>query len=291
MNAEMQPVPLTRHHRNGLGESAHRFGPGLVGVLHRPCSPDGVVHPVALILFNAGLAGRTGPYREYVMIARALARAGFTVFRYDQAGLGDSPVPRQQGGDRRQREARAAMTLVGAETGIMRFVLGGLCSGADDAFHLAVGDARVVGCLLLDGLGYTTPGFWIRHVLPRLFKPRRWVSALRKLKSSEPGLLDMRDFPGQDEARSQLEALVERDVRLFFIYTSGSYYYVNHEGQLGKALGPAARSPRVEVAFWRDCDHTFYLRQDRRKLVSHTLDWMGRMFGSDGAARRSKVGP
>ena len=291
MSAEMRTPPLSRHHRNALGESAHRFGPGLVGVLHRPGHPDGIVHPVALVMLNAGLSGRTGPYREYVMIARALARAGFTVFRYDQAGLGDSPIPSQQGGDRRQREARAAMTLVGAETGVMRFVLGGLCSGADDAFHLAVGDPRVVGCLLLDGLGYRTPGFWVRHLIPRLFSPRRWVSVLGKLKSDQPGLLDYRDFPPQAEARAQLQALVARGVHFLWIHTSGSYYYVNHAGQLAGALGPAARSARVKVEFWRDCDHTFYLRQDRRKLLSRTVEWMQGSFAAETAKPGSTATP
>ncbi|MBB1061457.1 alpha/beta fold hydrolase [Marilutibacter spongiae] len=295
MNAEIRQWPVTRRHRNAQGESAHRFGPGLVGVLHRPCHEAGHVQPVAVILLNAGLTGRAGPYREYVMMARALARAGFTVFRYDQSGLGDSLAPMQQAGDRRQREARAAMTLVGAETGLMRFVMGGLCSGADDAFHLAGDDPRIVGTILLDGIGYRTPQFWLRHVAPRLLSPRRWVSLLARLRArgggGAPTLLDYRDFPEQAHARSQLRALVDRDVRLLCIYTSGSYYYVNHAGQLAGALGPAARARQVSVEFWRDCDHTFYLRRDRSRLLARTVAWMRDNFGTDEASPRLAAMP
>ncbi|GAB3337643.1 alpha/beta hydrolase [Marilutibacter aestuarii] len=285
---------MTRRHRNARGESAHRFGPGLVGILHRPCHPAGHVQPVAVILLNAGLTGRAGPYREYVTLARALARAGFTVFRYDQSGLGDSQAPMQQAGDRRQREARAAMTLVGAETGLMRFVMGGLCSGADDAFHLAGDDPRIVGAIMLDGIGYRTPQFWLRHLLPRMFSPRRWLSAVARLRDrngSGPTLLDYRDFPEQVHARAQLRALVDRDVRLLCIYTSGSYYYVNHAGQLAGALGPAARARQVSVEFWRDCDHTFYLRRDREKLFARTVDWMRDNFANRADASLDRATP
>ncbi|MBB1087401.1 alpha/beta hydrolase [Lysobacter sp. SG-8] len=280
----------SRRSDNALGESAYRFGPGLVGVLHRPCHEDGHVQDVAVILLNAGLVRRIGPYRQYVLLARLLARAGFTVLRYDQSGLGDSASASREAGDRRLREVRAAMTLVGAETGHMRFVLGGLCSGADDAFHIAVQDSRVVGTLLLDGPGYKTAGFWWRHLLPRVFSPRRWRALLGhvgKLRTHEPGLLDYRDFPPQADARLQLQSLVERGVRMLFLYTSGSYYYVNHRSQLAAALGDAARAPAVTVEFWRDCDHTFYLQQDRTRMFAYTLGWMQDAFGT----RKGRPGP
>lgn len=277
--AYAQPAAVTRRYDNGLGESVHCFGAGLVGVLHRPRTDAHACRgKPAVILFNAGLASRVGPYRIYVQLARALAVAGYTVLRFDQSGLGDSPVASAAPGDRRLREARAAMTLIGAETGIMRFVLGGLCSGADDAFRIAGEDKRVVGAILLDGLGYTTRGFWIRHALPRLVDPRRWPSIMKKLGSSGPGLLDYRDFPGRDEAGRQLTELVRRDVRLLCIYTSGSYYYFNHVGQFAAALGPAGRAPQVKVELWRECDHTFYVRADRERLSRGVLDWIQAAF-------------
>jgi pimeloyl-ACP methyl ester carboxylesterase len=286
MNAALDGVMPARRIGNDLGESVHRFGPGLVGVLHRPRSDaEQGSRRTAVILFNAGLVHRVGPYREYVDLARALASAGFAVLRFDQSGLGDSAFSTQATIDRRQREARAAMTLIGAETGALRFVLSGLCSGADDAFRLAANDHRVVGCILLDGLAYRTSGFWWRHVVPRLFSPRRWWSVLQRIgsggmKSDVPGLLDYRDFPEQTDARRQLGELVARDTRLLFVFTGGSYYYFNHRGQLAACLGPAARAPQVTLELWRDSDHTFYQRGHRERLMNTTVTWMQTQFGS-----------
>ncbi|WP_167285029.1 serine aminopeptidase domain-containing protein [Marilutibacter alkalisoli] len=278
---------------NGLGESVHRFGAGLIGVLHRPhAQARGGARNTAVILFNAGLVHRAGPYRGYVRLARALAAAGFAVLRFDQAGRGDSPTASPSTGDRHQREAQAAMTLIGAETGAMRFVLGGICSGADDAFHIAVRDRRVAGAILLDGPGYRTRGFWIRHLLPRLFSPRRWLSLARRLRAEKtPGLLDYRDFPERADAARQLAGLVDRGVRLLCLYTSGSYYYFNHAGQFAAALGRAGRAPQVRVELWRDCEHTFYLRRERERLVARVTDWMLEEFPASSSERTANAGP
>src|SRR3546814_14223727 len=44
------------------------------------------VAPVTLVLLNAGLTHRVGPFRGYVGIARYLATRGVDVFRFDQIG-------------------------------------------------------------------------------------------------------------------------------------------------------------------------------------------------------------
>jgi len=279
--AFLMATPLRRTD-NGLGESMHRFGSGIVGVLHRP---TGVPADTAVLLLNAGLVDRAGPFRGYVRLARSLADAGFAVLRFDQSGVGDSPVSRLPSTERRARELAAAMTLVGAETGAKRFVLAGICSGADDAFHLAASDARVVGAVLIDGLAHRTPGYWWRFYLRHRLDPRRWLHKVRHRMHAGAGepagdVEDFRDFPARDVAAAQLAGMVARDVRLLLIYTGGSYTYFNHEGQLAASLGPAARAPQVRITYWPDCDHTFYLERDRQRLFSTFTGWMQAQFGS-----------
>lgn len=271
---------------NGLGESAHRFGTGLIGVLSRPRGgAPSTAARTAVILLNAGLVHRAGPFRGYVQLARALNASGFAVLRFDQSGLGDSPVSPLASAERRLGEVQAAMALLQAETGAEQFVLGGICSGADDAFHLAVGDERVVGTVLLDGLAHRTAGFWLRHLWPRLLDSRRLWTALRNRSAHQPGLDDYRDFPPRALAARQMAQLVARDVRMLFIYTGGAYRYFNHRGQLAACLGKAARAPQVSLQHWRDCDHTFYLRQDRLRMQQAVTAWMQAQFdGNRGGA-------
>lgn len=267
-----------RRSDNGSGESLHRFGPGLIGTLHRP---PGVPSDTAVILLNAGLVDRGGPYRVYVALARALVADGFAVLRFDQSGVGDSPVSRTPTVERRARELGAAMTLAEAETGATRFVLAGICSGADDAFHLAASDPRVAGAVLIDGLAHRTRGFWWRFVLRHRLHPRRWLRLRWPRRGGEPAgdVEDFRDFPDQATAARQLADMVSRDRRLLMLYTGGSYTYFNHVGQLADSLGPAARAPQVTTLYWRDCDHTFYLERDRQRLVDAFTGWMRAQFG------------
>src|SRR5690606_5668052 len=137
---------------------------------------------------NAGLVHRMGPYRLHVQMARRLAAQGYVVLRFDQSGLGDSTLSPRVSDNRKRDELAAALDLVARETGVARFVLGGLCSGADDAFNLAPLERRVVGLMLLDGVGYPTRGHQIRHYLPRLLSPLRVLRYLcRRLGKAPAG--------------------------------------------------------------------------------------------------------
>ena len=265
---------------NGVGESVHRFGPGLVGILHRP--PSALSPPAAVILMNAGLVHRIGPFRGYVTLARELAARGFAVLRFDQGGLGDSEVSKLGSLERRRVEITAAMDLLASEADSELFVLGGICSGADDAFLLAGLEPRISGLILLDGLAYRTPGFWWRHLRSKLRVRGRWHRLLRQ--HWWPATDVYREHPPQAEAVQQLQRLLERDVRLLFVYTGGSNHYFNHPGQLRACLGDAAAAPQVTVELWRDCDHTFYLRHDRQRLQQRLVSWMHSEFGSAGRA-------
>lgn len=285
MNLQIQTSPAWGEARRvdaadalGAGayaESTHSFGHGLVGVITRPAAPTSAP---AVLLLNAGLTRHTGPFRMHVALARTLAEAGYAVLRFDQSGLGDSDAPAGGDGERRHREIDAAMRLMGEQCGTRRFVLFGLCSGADDAFHVAAADPRVAGAVLLDGLAYPTVGFWLRHALPRLLKFGKVLRLLMSRRPAGPSLADFRDFPSRREAQRMLAGLVERDARMLFVFTGGAYGYFNHRAQLPASLGRAADASQVALEFWREYDHTFYLPKHRRVLVSCVLRWMKEQF-------------
>lgn len=276
---------LEAGNRTRFLESSHVFGEGLIGILHA-----GAViasQETAVILLNAGMVHRIGPHRGSVELARAVAGASFPVFRYDQSGLGDSPVSRQVSAERRHEELKAAMELVNARTGATRFVVGGICSAADDAFHLATLEPRVQGVLLLDGLAYRTPGYWLRHLPPRVFNPVKLWNWWRSRSHAQPGMENFRDWPSRQDAIAAVKGMVSRDVRMLFVFTGGAYRYFNHAGQLPAALGGAIESRQVSSEYWPDCDHTFYLKRDRSRLQQRVISWLSQEYASPEAASRS----
>lgn len=280
MAALMQEPPPSANERGAVLESAHEFGPGLVGVLTRPAA--GMQGRAALILYNAGLVQRSGPYRIQVKLARELARRGFVVLRFDQGGLGDSAAARLDDPARKRSEATAAaMDLVARQTGVDRFVLGGICSGADDALNIGPDDARVDGLMLLDGAAYHTRGYRLRRYLPRLFRPSAVMHGfgrlLRRRQLAEARTIDADDyrhFPDRAETTRRLQALVARGAHVLLLYTGGNSRYYNHRRQAKECFGSVVDSPRWTDLYWEDCDHTFYLREHRERLLRTLGEWM-----------------
>jgi hypothetical protein len=132
------------------------FGAGdlLFGILNEPVGTRHRQRP-AILLLNAGTVHRMGPHRMYVRLARHWAGLGFCVLRMDLSGIGDSPAaegcpenlcyPRD-----RLADVEAAMDAIERRLGATRFVLVGLCSGADIAFKSALASERVAGTVMMN---------------------------------------------------------------------------------------------------------------------------------------------
>lgn len=143
------------------------------------------------ILINAGLIHKVGPNRVYVKLARELAFKGTPCFRFDYAGQGDSLHPNVSRSfeNIKNTEIIQAMDAVQKNTGINRFVLIGICSGAVDAFKVSLEDNRIIGLSLIDGvyqdkilLNSIYPiaqrKSKIRYYKKYLFNYRRWMKIL-----------------------------------------------------------------------------------------------------------------
>jgi alpha-beta hydrolase superfamily lysophospholipase len=95
---------------------------------------------VGILLLPAGLKYRVGPARFYVHLARNLVKDGYTILRYDPAGLGESegklpllPVQKiwrtlEEG--RFVEDALLAVEAMKNKYGLKRIVSGGICGGA-----------------------------------------------------------------------------------------------------------------------------------------------------------------
>jgi len=122
-----------------------RIGDGsLFGILHRPARPE----PMPVLMVNGGPQPRTGSHRSYVQIARYLCAQGFTVLRFDYAGLGDGQGD-FVGYNKMAPSIRAALDfLLQAAPSPRGAYLWSLCDGAAASSVYAPHDARIAAMVL-----------------------------------------------------------------------------------------------------------------------------------------------
>jgi len=270
-----------------MSEAAHRFGATghLVGITGIP-DPALTTRGVGVIVLNAGLVQRVGPFRLHVSLTRRLNACGYATLRFDLSGLGDSGVD----GNLRSRQEQvsadisAAMRLLASHAGCTRFVLMGLCSGAANAHSAAREHAEVVGAVFLDGYAYPTYGFRMRHYFAKLIhaSPGRLIKAIfrrirpRSRVAADP-LFEV-GFPPRREVASDLFAMLGRGLNLLFIFSGGASSYFNHPRQFRECYGAIALHPGIEVRYFDWADHTYVLGSDRVMLVDAIAEWTRRKF-------------
>lgn len=284
-----------------LREEVVTFGP-LAGILTEPAQPSAGSLP-AVILTNVGANHRVANHRLYVTLARDLAAKGFTVLRFDRAGMGDSQVA--PGGKENDVYAsvgidnvRAAMDFLGRVRGHQRFVLGGLCSGAYFSFHAAAIDPRAVGLVMINILTFKwkegdslevarrqsikATGFYLRSSL----SSSTWRRALtgdvnvalillklsgrivRRSGTIARGWLArlLRLDPPLSKAAMQFRSMLGRGTEIMMIFGSddaGIDLMHQHLGRDGYLIG---HSSLFRLAIVDGVDHTFTPRWSQRYL-------------------------
>ena len=156
-------------------------GESLVGILSEPAAP----RETGVVIVVGGPQYRAGSHRQFVLLARALARQGFAVLRFDVRGMGDS------GGSPRDFEnidddiAAAITALIQQVPAARQVALWGLCDGASAALlHVdAIRDPRVRGLALLNPWVRSPESLarvQLRHYYwQRLTQPQFWTKLLR----------------------------------------------------------------------------------------------------------------
>ena len=269
-----------------FGNEGHLFG-----ILTTPDEdvriPDA---PVALIL-NAGIVHRVGPFRLNVDISRQLAEQGFSTLRMDLSGLGDSGprTGKLELENRAELDAADAMTFLQQETGVNEFVIVGLCSGAYNAHCVAVKDERVVGGVFMDGIVFRTVGYFLRHHLARIFRPRFWRNAFKRrfirpinaANEADGNALAESEFFGDDLTKDKvirdLTGLMDRGVQMLFLYTDG-YDDICGRSQFREMYGLRPDEGQLQVEYYPKSEHTFRLTENRRAVCERVSKWFRSRF-------------
>ena len=268
-----------------MKEHAVRFGreQHLVGVVGFPAdSPQPAC--VGVIVLNAGLVHRIGPFRLHVDMTRRLNLSGYPTLRFDMSTLGDSSAT-DEAQSRKQKtiaDVADAMALLRESCGCTQYVLAGLCSGAASAHVVACAENNVVGAIFLDGYIYRTAGFMLRRYLPKIFDIGRWWRFLARRQRRGGDAVDRANFgieyPPRRQVRDELASMLERGMKLHFVYTGGLSEHVNHPRQFRECYGRLSVHPNVTLRFFEQADHTYILSGDRSQLVHVMDDWLQKNF-------------
>jgi len=249
-----------------MSEQAHVFGAehNLYGVLSLPEGGHMPGRP-AVLLLTVGLQHHVGACRCWVTLARRLADLGYASLRFDMGGIGDSDPGTRTGSetDCAVAEIRAAMELLARRSGAERFVLVGLCSGADNAHPAALRDGRIAGLVMIDSYGYRTAGWHLRHYLPRLLHPHHWRRFLRR-KFLIANVGYTRDFPPRAQVEGDLQKLVDRGVQIYF----------NHYRQFGEMFPRLKGNGRIDIEHDPLAGHIYEFHADRERFFANVTGWL-----------------
>lgn len=278
-------------------EKAVRFGStaSLVGVLTEAAAAAGDASGrPAVIFLNSGILHRVGSCRLHVRMARAFSAAGFHSLRFDYSGIGDSDQRRDSLPFEESAviETREAMDYLEKVRGTTRFVLIGLCSGADMAHETAVKDERVIGMVLLDAWAYKTLAYKVRRYGPKLLDLKAWRHSIgirlqqlagehTRAGSQMPGGEGVeyevpkyvRVFPPRERVACELRALAERGVHFKYVWTGGLEEY-NHEGQHAATFRDVHFDGRMEEEWLPDADHIVTGLRHQEMVTARAVQWL-----------------
>lgn len=278
-------------------EQALLLGPrqSMVGVI-TPASAQAVVPDAPfVVILNAGIIHRVGPNRMHVLLARALAAAGFSVLRVDLSGLGDSEARNDALPplDATMADIREILDMLQATRQVQRVVLVGLCSGADHSIIYAGTDERVVGVALMDPSIPRTLGYYVHHYGHRILGLRAWLNlvlgrhpiwrALRRRLSPAPAA-----SPAEVEARGpsledpKVRAFLQNaygralgnGVQMLAVLTSDRQRQHNYRRQLLDAFPQLTFGDQLWLEYFKECDHTFASAANRARLIGLVEAWM-----------------
>lgn len=240
-----------------------------------------------LVIFNAGLLHREEPYRLNTMLARELATLGLVTLRVDLAGKGDSKTRDSRISNRES----VAMDWVAIKLSLQqtfdvdqKYILMGLCSGADNAIKLACIDENVVGMVLLDTLCPRDKLFYLRRLGQKLFRfsallqlpsyfSRRLANLIGAKNTTITDIPSLRDAPTNEELQQAMELMRQRSGSVLAIFTSYAYDYYNQVGQLAKVLD-LPDNKICKEHLWLEMSHLYSLQAHRNKVVATIRHWV-----------------
>lgn len=265
-------------------------GEQLLGIVAQPEQAEST----GVLIIVGGPQYRGGSHRQFLLLSRALATAGYPAMRFDYRGMGDST------GELRNFEAvesdiaAAVDAFMAASPELERIVLWGLCDAASASllYLHAHKDERLGGLILLNPWVRSEATLARAHIkhyyVQRLLQPEFW----RKLLSGNLGIgraiggllgslknARQTNSPANRELSFQEKmccAMTESVLPTLLILSGNDY--TAKEFIEGALLDHAWRRvleknnlSKTEII---GADHTFSSREWRANVASYTLSWL-----------------
>ncbi len=273
-------------------------GDALIGVLHRPEQPA----DTGVLVVVGGPQYRIGSHRQFLLLARALSKAGYPAMRFDYRGMGDSEGE-FRGFEEAGEDIRAALdAFQGAQPELRRFTLWGLCDAASAILFYAADDPRVERIVLLNPWVRTEEGearamlrhYYLGQLLSRQFwgkllsgKVALWTSlrdfiatALKRLRG---GTAQPSESPGTAQGTAG-GSLPDRMAKGLQRFAGPVLLILSGRDLTAREFEDAAeRSPlwskllqerRVVIERLPESDHTFSRAAWRGQVEAFTCDWL-----------------
>ncbi len=268
-------------------------GERLVGVV---ALPDRAAS-VGVLIVVGGPQYRAGSHRQFVHLARRLARGGIAAMRFDYRGMGDASGDARSFDDVSADIAAAIAAFQRVCPTVGRVVIWGLCDAASAALIYADAnrDASLAGIALVNPWvrsDTTMARTQIRHYYAkRLFDRAFWAKLIR-------GGVELRDALGGVARAARIAhgaAKPDRDTGVSFqdrmasglstfagpvlLILSGrdltAREFEEYSSTDARWKGLLARRS-VERRDFADADHTFSAKQWRDEVETATVDWVER---------------
>ena len=270
----------------------------LLGIITEPHSASVNGCLPAIIILNAGLLHRIGPNRISVKIARQMALAGFLAFRFDFSGIGDSgmrddDLPFEKSSI---NETQEAMNYLSSVRSINRYIIIGICSGANIAFKTAYKDHRVIGVIGINGSYFDNQDplglsrnfenrIQSRYYRKQLFNYKSWLRLITGksnlhsivgflITKTKDFLYHSKDISCELNPSTKWNSLVERGVDLFLIYSEGSQAFDIFRLTLENHLNELKTNGKIRLEVIKNSDHIFTLLWSQNVLTDFVNKWL-----------------
>jgi exosortase A-associated hydrolase 1 len=279
-------------------ESALAFECGadtLIGVLALPDATQ-VPSDTALLVIVGGPQYRVGSHRQFALLARAAAQAGYPALRFDVRGMGDSTGSPRPFDALDDDIAAAIDTLQHEQPAVRRIVLWALCDGASAALLYLDrrADPRVHALCLLNPWVRSSASLARTHVkhyyLQRLAQPAFW----RKLfgggvarRALAEVWANVRLARGAGTADASGASFPQRMAAGWAGFAGEILLVLSGDDFTAREFDEHARaSPNWQGLLVRDgvtrldvasANHTFANAADRGRVESATLAWLRRV--------------
>lgn len=266
----------------------------LVGIL---AVPKTAASSTGVIVIVGGPQYRVGSHRQFALLSRALAEAGYPVLRFDYRGMGDSTGEQRDFLQVTPDIAAAIDAMQRKLPAVKRVALWGLCDAASAALLYChdTKDERVGGLCLLNPWVRSDASLARTHVkhyyTQRLIQKEFWakLASGRVTVSALAGLWqNIRLMTGKSHVRiaARQQPFQQRMANAWgkfpgniMILLSGADYaakefleYASIDGAWSGMLGQR-HIDRHDLA---DADHTFSNAVSRAQVAALTLNWLQR---------------